>query len=234
MGSRNQQREKIDKHNPFDRKITVSRLAQDLIEGGPRPSGLVVTPDGAIQAGKFTLTPVGLEMSPGATFEEWVQIGESLKRIHRSYIWLVIDWLIHGEREWGDTYRQVAEHLGYKVETLHNYVSVGKRIEISRRREELSIGHHDAVASLSPQKQAEWLGAAVTNSWNRETLRNAILGITPPTLSDGKDPISKFERIFLPFQQRIHRVLRKAGQGDRRKIANWLRQEADKIERGDE
>ena len=99
--------------------------------------------------------------------------------------------------------------------------------------ENLTFAHHQLVASLEPDAQRQWLEFAAEHDLSISQMRAAIAG-DPPALSDGKDPISKFQRAFLPFQQRIHRVLRAAGQGDRRKIANWLRQEADRIERGDE
>jgi len=127
----------------------------------------------------------------------------------------------------------VAATTGYEVPTLYNFASVARSIDFSLRSEKLSFGHHRLVVAMAPELQRQWLEYAEANNFSISQMRKAIEG-QPPALPDGKDPVSKFQRAFLPFQQRINRALRKAGQGDRRKIANWLREEADRIERGSE
>ena len=224
-------REKVD---PFLRKVGPSlvELTDAMIED-EQPSVLAVAPDGTIQIGKFTLTPKGLVAGDDVGFEEWQQLGEVLQRFEASIQWLIGDWMAFGERRWGQTYEQVASATGYEVTTLYNFASVARSINFSLRSEKLSFGHHRLVVSMAPDLQRQWLEYGEVNNLSISQMRKAIEG-KPPTLLDGQDPVSKFQRAFLPFQQRINRVLRKAGQGDRRKIANWLRQEADRIERGDE
>lgn len=216
--------------NKFERP-TLADLNK-VLELNP-DKALAVQGSHGLQVGSFVLTPVGMEMLPGATFAEWSDVGKVLKQVRKAYTWLVIDWLIHGEREWGETYRQTAEQLGYKVESLHNYVSVGRRVEISRRREELDIGHHDAVAALSSSQQVKWLGYAVENKLSVQDLRDAIAGINRPALPTGKDPISRFQRALFPFERRLPRLLKTAGQGDRERMAAELRNLAERIERGE-
>ncbi len=69
-------------------------------------NNLVPTPIDALP-GK--LSRVGWRLAQSMTFEEWIQIGETLRTIKRSLLWWIGDWLNFGERKWGEMYAQALE-----------------------------------------------------------------------------------------------------------------------------
>jgi N6-adenosine-specific RNA methylase IME4 len=55
-----------------------------------------------------------------------------------------------------------------------NYKWVSAAVELSRRRDNLSFGHHQVVAPLNPEEQEYWLEEAETEGMTRNDLRHAI------------------------------------------------------------
>lgn len=102
----------------------------------------------------------GLTLPEGMSFDEWTAVGATLGRITRSLTFWIGDWLRYGERVYGEKYAQAMEVTGYDYGTLANAAYVAGQVEFSRRRENLSFGHHQAVAALAPAQQDYWLAAA--------------------------------------------------------------------------
>src|SRR5262245_48129817 len=101
----------------------------------------------------FKETSVGLELSGDVNEEQWIEFGRDLGRRTRVLNFALGDWLNYaqqafdGGKETDDRYTKAEEVTGLARTTLHNYASVSTRVPSSRRREELTFGHHDAVAS---------------------------------------------------------------------------------------
>lgn len=104
---------------------------------------------------------------------EWEHYGRCLRTYHAHLTWKVVDWLLHAERRWGETYHQFAEASGFSRGALMNYASVGART-IEARRPELSFSHHQAVASLPTQAQRALLDAAYQQDWTRDETREQV------------------------------------------------------------
>jgi len=68
-------------------------------------------------------------------------------------------------------YDDVAEEAGIEKKTLQNYKSISNSVEPSRRREELTFGHHSEVAKLEPEKQKFFLQKAVDENLSVRELR---------------------------------------------------------------
>lgn len=107
-------------------------------------------------------------------FEQWEEVGCTLRQIERSAKWWVGDWLMYGERRYGETYAQAVDVTGQEIKSLQNAVWVSSRVESSRRREDLSWGHHAEVASLLPDEQSAWLETASTNRLSVMRLRDEV------------------------------------------------------------
>jgi hypothetical protein len=122
----------------------------------------------------FRVTSLGLILRDVPEYDEWCAMGLQLQGLARSIHWLAGDWLNIGEREYGETYVQAIDATGYSAQTLMNDKWVASRIEISRRRENLSHGHHCEVASQPEEVQDYWLDQAEMNGWSRDDLRKAI------------------------------------------------------------
>jgi hypothetical protein len=184
-------RNKLNQSDPFKRKgmPSLEELTNAMIEtAAPSLPMAVDDKRGTITVGTFTLTSVGLSASKDAYFDDWLTIGNLLRRIHRSYTWLLADWIRLGERHWGDTYVQAAEELGYDPHTLRNYVWVANKVDLSLRSDKLSFAHHRLVARLEdPKWQRYWLDAAVKFGWRTRQMEN-MMAMYPNGLSDDDVP----------------------------------------------
>jgi hypothetical protein len=79
-----------------------------------------------------------------------------------------------GEHTYGETYAQALDATEYSYQTYANAKSVAKRVEVYRRRENLSFGHHAEVAALEPAEQDRWLDRAESEAWTRAELRAQV------------------------------------------------------------
>ena len=214
------QRDKLRTSEPFARRKsneTMVSMTDSLVDDGQ--SLLVPLQNGQMQFGNFVLTGKGLITRRGVTQESWHELGAILIRLDASIQWIIGDWMAFGQRTWGVTYEQVAETTGYDVDTLYNYASVARKVEISLRNEKLSYTHHTIVASLSPEDQQYWLWYAVENDLSAAALRRAILN-KPTALSSDRQSKPK------PYQRRISLIEReyfKVGQSERDEITQELR-----------
>ncbi len=108
------------------------------------------------------ITPIG-----NPTFEEWLSAGTFINNADKSIHFWIGDWLNYGEAKWGEMYEQAIEATGFDYQTLRDDKYVASRVELSRRRDKLSFGHHREVAPYTPQEQdillerAETLGLSI-------------------------------------------------------------------------
>ncbi len=207
-------RKRVSESSPFSKPGQAPPSLADLTDAmlapserhGDSPRALVVKDDGSIQTGKFRLSAIGLGIDDSVSQEEWTELGQVLRRLDVALQWLIGDWMVYGERVWGYTYEKVALSFGYEVSTLYNYTSVARKVSFSRRRESLSFGHHQAVASRAPEEQAHWLALAEEEGWSVARLR-ASLKDSPATSSHQNPLISEKNR------QVFNRVWRSLNRG---------------------
>lgn len=121
-----------------------------------------------------TLTRAGWELPDGLPEDVWQQAGEALKTIEGSVMWWLGDWLNYGERVYGETYSQALDATDYSYGTLSTAKWVAKKVEFSRRIENLSWSHHQQVANLVPEAQAQWLERAAGDGLTVAELRAAV------------------------------------------------------------
>lgn len=119
------------------------------------------------------VTPVGITFHPELDFETWVADGETIKVLHGSLAWMVSDWILEGQKRWGEMYAQAIGDY-YSPETLRTYRYVAERFPIQRRRLSLFFGHHQAVARLDPIEQDEVLDLAEKHRWSRTLTREEV------------------------------------------------------------
>lgn len=131
-----------------------------------------------LMPGEFTATAYILPDSLG--FEDWRRAGYTLQRMERSIRWWIGDWLAYGERAYGETYAQAVEATGRKVQDLMNMAWVAARVEISRRREDLSWSHHAEVAALDSPDQGRLLTEAAESGWSSREIRMAARALGEP------------------------------------------------------
>lgn len=120
-------------------------------------------------------TPVGYTAPESLTYQEWLQAGETIKRIDRLKNFAMGDWILAGERKFGQMYSQALDDFEWgNYNKLTKLVWVASRIPPSRRRPELSWTHHHHVSKFAPEVQDYWLQFAIDNHLNSDDLRESI------------------------------------------------------------
>ncbi len=123
---------------------------------------------------QIMVTGVGLDLPPVLEYTAWEQAGRKIARIADTSAWCLGDWLIYGQKSFGDRYQQAIEAAGLDYQTLRNYAWTARKFELSRRRRTLSFQHHAEVASLPAADQDTWLDEAERHSWSRNELRRNV------------------------------------------------------------
>lgn len=117
------------------------------------------------------MTPVAWVVRGEMDLDEWVAAGRSLGTLGRCSKWWIGDWIRYGNSKFGERYTRATTITGYDAQSLMNMVWVASRFDISRRRENLSWSHHEAVASLEADEQEKWLDRASENRLSVADLR---------------------------------------------------------------
>ena len=119
--------------------------------------------------------PTALELPDGLSYDAWASLGRDVLRpMARGMQWWIGDWLNFGERRYGEKYAQAIDVTGYDYATLNGLRWVAERVEVVRRRTNLSWSHHKEVAALEPADQKRWLDRAERESLTRADLRAAV------------------------------------------------------------
>lgn len=135
-------------------------------------SGGVIVPAVSVEVTETSWHPVG-ELSR----EQWEQAGLELQRFARSVNWLVGDWILYGERNYGETYAEAIDLTGLEYDTLKNVIWVARNVSERSRRRDLSWSHHQAVAALPETEQDMWLEAAEREGMTVARLRSKLQGV---------------------------------------------------------
>ena len=121
---------------------------------------------------------MGITFDQNITFEEWYAYGQHLWEIKQDLQWCIGDWLLYGEKRWGETYAQALSVTEYSEQTLKNLANVSKSFPKKKYRQQyrLSHSHFAAVAAsdIPTAKKSEFLQAAVDNEMSREDVRAAV------------------------------------------------------------
>jgi hypothetical protein len=116
-------------------------------------------------------TATSLEIPADISYEGYEHVGWALGQLRDQSAWGLGEWLLAGEKLFPDRYSQAIEITGRSKGGLMNIVSVARRVPRRRRRNELTFGHHEVVAKLSPKEQIEWLALAVERKLTVEEFR---------------------------------------------------------------
>lgn len=118
-----------------------------------------------------TLTETSLELPNNLDLESWVRIGATLKRMARSIQWWVGDWLAYGEAHYGEEAFQAVDRAD---QTFANWAWVCRKIEPSRRREEVGFSVHAELAPLEADEQDKLLEKAAVEGWTVKHTRDVL------------------------------------------------------------
>jgi hypothetical protein len=121
-----------------------------------------------------TETPTGLVFAEDTPLAVWAGLTTRLLRQRKVLEWAIADAINFGEAAYGEMYSQWVEETGLAKHTLTNIAAVGRRVELSRRRDNVSFSHHAEVAYLPVPDQEKLLDTAESAGWTRYELRDAV------------------------------------------------------------
>jgi N6-adenosine-specific RNA methylase IME4 len=139
-----------------------------------KPRALVASSNGSLTLPGFTLTRTGLVEDGSPTFEQWQECLRWVEYAGGACQWWLGDALNAGEQRYGEMYSQALEATGVEYQTARDAKWVSGRIELSRRRDNLSWSHHREVSPLEPADQDKLLEKAEAEGWSRQDLRKAV------------------------------------------------------------
>lgn len=129
-----------------------------------------------IPQGEFTPT----SFHPDCTsFEQWMEVGRTLRELHNSVLWWVGDWLQYGRGAYGEMYSQAVDDTGYSYDMLAKAAAVSAFYEFRTRVHSVSWTHYriamrtsDADGWLSRAEQEGWSSRRLTEeiTWSESTL----------------------------------------------------------------
>jgi hypothetical protein len=166
--------------DPEHRGIFMRQQRQELLadrtaaQPGRRVTGLGTRRTGRPHGAQILTTKVGLRFPAEVTFDSWQRAGVQISRIVDSFAWCLGDWLVYGQQRYTDRYRKAVDAIGLDYQTLRNYASVARRVDLPRRRSTLSFQHHAEVAALPDLEQETWLSRAEEGGWSRNQLRQHL------------------------------------------------------------
>jgi hypothetical protein len=102
---------------------------------------------------------------------KWVRAGQRLGAMTRCSQWWLGDWVRYGAVRWGEKYKEASRITGYDIQSLRNIAYVAGRVEVSRRRDNLTWSHHAEVSALAPEEQDRWLDLAESQKMSVSDLR---------------------------------------------------------------
>lgn len=131
-------------------------------------------------ADKISITPLGLDIHADLSFVEWQEVGKRIGGAVRSMSFVIGDWLVYGENQFGqqleldgtpakekrqeiskERYDEALQATALEISTLQNYAYVARKVSRSLRNEQLTWEHHKVVAKLEADDQKRWLSVAL-------------------------------------------------------------------------
>lgn len=174
----------------------MSKLSLSVEKAAREARAVVPAEPEILPTSRARLSETSLELPPDYSFEEWEQLGVALGRMERSVQWWVGDWIRFGESRFGEKYAQAMDATGKEYGTLATTVWVAEHIDTSRRRENLSWGHHREVAALEPAEQDRWLDEAEAEGMSVMDLRSAVKRGRVAIAAPGSLPAGKYAVIL--------------------------------------
>ncbi|MDH5561342.1 MAG: hypothetical protein OEY59_10875 [Deltaproteobacteria bacterium] len=129
-----------------------------------------------IQSSAKYFTETGLHIPENTTDFQWQEIGKGLSKMDKAIQWAIGDWFLFGEKKFGEIFELAEDITGYKKGTLINFKAIASKFSPSRRRDELSWNHFQAIQALPEKKQDQIIEAAIKENLSVAKLRNMIRG----------------------------------------------------------
>lgn len=116
-------------------------------------------------------------LPPDLTFEEWVAAGEALGKIRAVAQWRIGEWLLYGERRYGEMYTQAMDVTGLSYSRLATITSTVGAFEELPMAALLPFSVAEIIAPIARESHAEaaeMLSEASSEGWSVEDARAAV------------------------------------------------------------
>lgn len=201
--------------------------AVDDIGFGGLPLPMARREGDVVKLGAFQISMTGLQIQGKITEEEWWAFFEGVQKIENAVQFIIGDLAAYGEDAFEMTYEEIAQHTGYKPETVENYAYIARNVAQELRNPNLSFNHHYLVASLDHDSQKrDWLSTAEEHNLSVRTLKLALQiwkdGGNPQVVFENvNDDASPVQKARLKMAEERNRVMQKAKSKKAR--TEWLR-----------
>lgn len=180
----------------------------------------------------FDVHRVGVTIDAGIDQRTWYEFGKLLQVVDYARDWIIADWLVFGEHQYGDKiYESAARLLGKSPRTWEDYAYIARNVRISERSEILPALVHRPVARFSddPRLQRELIELAEENSLSKATFELVIelyLAKKPYKHLLGKTT-TPIDRARYRAEKERKRVLRRARRHDGKLWLAYAREQAE-------
>lgn len=169
----------------------VKRQLTDGQEANPVPAATLFD-DNPIRIGGFILrsreaVPDPDEKQTVSGWQAALDYAEASKDGGPYWVSDLLDYS-EGRKDWSAKLDQIQAHTGMARQTIHNHLSVGRRVKGRARRLAPSLGHAAIVASLEPEEQEELLEQAKSEEWTVAELKRAKRSRERKTVVVGQAP----------------------------------------------
>lgn len=188
--------------------------------------------EGTMTIGRIRMSRIGLDPNTVMDEDEIETVGEILGLLQGSLAWLIGDFMLICERQYGKTTKEVADAFGLEPGTVHTYTWLCRKVDFSIRLDNLSPEVHRVVATMNQADQRYWLQIASDNGWSVRALRAAIKEQNALPAPQRKHILD----IAPKLNNTVRKLFVKAQSGDDKaagKVRDWLtnmRQWLDEVE----
>jgi len=134
----------------------------------------LVKVDNDIVYSGFTLHAIGITPVGSPTFEQWQDCWSFVGRADGAIRFWRGDLIRFAENAYGEMYTQFINNTGKDYQTLANDKWVASKIDLSRRRENLTFAHHEEVVDLDQNEQDELWDIAERSSIKSKDFRQVV------------------------------------------------------------
>lgn len=106
------------------------------------------------------------------TVDDWREYGKRINKADGSLNWIMGDWLLAHQKEWGKMYDEAQELTGWKYGQLADCKNTANHF--SERSLKLEWSHHYKIYKLDKDNSDYWLSQAEVNNWSVRELTEAI------------------------------------------------------------
>lgn len=140
----------------------------------------------------YSVSQHGITFKAETPKGQWLHAVEKLCKMYENTefakqrtLMLLADALNWGEETYGEEFAQAIdntrEHLGLSPKTIANAAWVYGKIDASRRRDGLTLGHYSVIAGLTPEQQDVFMASVLVDHLTVKELKEEVATAFPKT-----------------------------------------------------